>query len=117
MEQPCRVCVEERRIREGDRDSEKGKRIGRVAKKDWKEREEWKREHETHALSSLSGVSAADYATAVSAMPEEEAAMTFVAQLDEIFGTEDNPSPASSCLDGWMIHDWAKVPTIMGGYR
>lgn len=60
---------------------------------------------------------AADFAEAISRMSEEEAAHRFLQQLDDIFATPECLNPASSCNDGYIVHDWTKIPTIRGGYR
>ena len=42
----------------------------------------------------------------------------FLEQLDLIFGTETNTTPASAAFDGQaFLGDWSLVPFIEGGYR
>jgi hypothetical protein len=41
---------------------------------------------------------------------------SFVSQLDEIFGTPDNPRPTTANLVKSHVIDWSKQPWVRGAY-
>ncbi|GLD99343.1 hypothetical protein PINS_up008062 [Pythium insidiosum] len=64
----------------------------------------------------VTGFAGAECAERLKELPEDEIISRFVAQLDSIYGTEDNPTPASRSLVRGMYFDWGDVEYIRGGY-
>jgi hypothetical protein len=64
----------------------------------------------------ITGFASSECANKLSKLPEKKILETFVSQLDMIYGTKDNPTPASSSFVKGRLFDWGDVPYIMGGY-
>jgi len=58
----------------------------------------------------------ADYARHVQAMTRAQVIETVLSQLNEMFGTKEDPKPASDNYMSILIQDWTKEPFIRGGY-
>lgn len=67
-------------------------------------------------LVDAAGFLAGPRADALVNMTPEQAVQRFLDQLDEIFGTPDNPKPASSSYVKAHVFDWAREPWVGGAY-
>ena len=52
----------------------------------------------------------------VAAMRGDEVRAMLFAQVNEMFGTPEEPEPAQRHYLGHMVYDWAKSPFVRGGY-
>lgn len=62
------------------------------------------------------GFVAGTHMEAIADKPHEEMVQSFTKQLDQIFGTPDNPSPATHNLVKSHVIDWSKQPWVRGAY-
>lgn len=62
------------------------------------------------------GFVAGDKADVISSMVPQEALQRFVDQLDEVFGTPQQPKPASGSFREGKVVDWGKEKYVRGGY-
>ncbi len=67
-------------------------------------------------ISRAVGFCCSQFADYLRSLPEEEAANKFKAQLNEIFGTPEEPEPASKYCIGFAVFCWGDMPNIRGGY-
>ena len=52
----------------------------------------------------------------VAALPHAEIARRLLLQLDAMFGSASDPTPATSSCDGYVVKDWADHPFTYGAY-
>ncbi|DAZ94117.1 TPA: hypothetical protein N0F65_008981 [Lagenidium giganteum] len=64
----------------------------------------------------VTGFAGADCADKLKTMKEENIVDRFLNQLDEIYGTEDRPTPARDSFVKSKYFDWGDVEYINGGY-
>ncbi|KAJ0400666.1 hypothetical protein P43SY_005439 [Pythium insidiosum] len=64
----------------------------------------------------VTGFAGAECADRLKELSEDEIVSRFVAQLDMIYGTDDDPKPATRSLVRGMYFDWGDVEYIRGGY-
>merc|ERR1711916_225411 len=58
-----------------------------------------------------------DFAVRLAALGSDETiARVLLDQMDDMFGTADDPSPASSSFVRFHVKNWRKDPWIRGGY-
>eukprot|EP00743_Colponemidia_sp_Colp-15_P004571 GILK01004928.1.p1 GENE.GILK01004928.1~~GILK01004928.1.p1 ORF type:complete len:483 (-),score=76.30 GILK01004928.1:155-1603(-) len=69
-----------------------------------------------NTLYTVVGFAAGPEALRVGKLPPLTTVHSFIAQLNDMFGDESNPTPATTALLGYHVHDWAKEPFIRGGY-
>mmetsp|Transcript_22540 Transcript_22540/g.67106 ORF Transcript_22540/g.67106 Transcript_22540/m.67106 type:complete len:180 (+) Transcript_22540:216-755(+) len=59
---------------------------------------------------------AGERADRASNMTEAAALSSFLAQLDDMFGSREDPTPATSSLAHSLVVDWSKEPFVGGAY-
>lgn len=64
----------------------------------------------------ITGFLAGESADAVARMPEQTAVTAFLKQLDTIFASKEDPTPATSALASSQICDWSKEHYVRGAY-
>jgi monoamine oxidase len=74
------------------------------------------RTHPHVATHNITGFICGDKADAISSQPEAAAVATFLRQLDDMFGSETDPTPASSSLVKAHVVDWSKEAYVLGAY-
>lgn len=57
-----------------------------------------------------------DAADIVSKMDDKQKVLAFLQQLDQMFGSLDDPQPATKLYVDALVYDWGKQPFIRGGY-
>lgn len=62
------------------------------------------------------GFATGDSGRHIGSVGEEEAIRLFLNQLDQIFGTLNNPTPASDHFVKGILFDWTKMPYVRGSY-
>jgi len=62
------------------------------------------------------GFVAGERADALKDVPPQVAVSRFVEQLDAIFGSPDDPCPASAAFVKGQVFDWSKEPWVGGAY-
>jgi monoamine oxidase len=62
------------------------------------------------------GFVSGERADRVMQLPKEEVKRLMLLQLDAIFGTKEDPHPASSSCSGFMVQDWGKSQFFRGAY-
>ena len=65
---------------------------------------------------AIIGFVAGDRARAMSQLSKDEVVASSLAQLDEMFASRINPSPATSSFSSCYIKDWSQEPFIRGAY-
>jgi len=65
---------------------------------------------------TIVGFVAGARAERVGRLPHADIARRMLAQLDGMFGSSDDPHPASSSCDGFLVKDWAAHPHVHGAY-
>ena len=55
-------------------------------------------------------------ATRLATLPHAEVARKMCLQLDAMFGSVENPHPASQACTGFLVQDWSKEPLAKGAY-
>lgn len=63
-----------------------------------------------------SGFVAGERTKALAAMGAEAAVQKFLAQLDEMFGSAEQPQPATAAYVKAHVFDWAQEPYVAGAY-
>ncbi|KAG1670019.1 hypothetical protein FOA52_011175 [Chlamydomonas sp. UWO 241] len=64
----------------------------------------------------ITGFLAGERADRASQLPEPEAVSSFLSQLDTMFATPGNPTPATSSLGASRVVDWSKEKYVGGAY-
>ncbi|TMW56550.1 hypothetical protein Poli38472_006560 [Pythium oligandrum] len=64
----------------------------------------------------VTGFAGADCADRLHLLTEEEIVSRFLSQLDMIYATEENPTPATKAFVKGMYLDWGDVDYVKGGY-
>jgi monoamine oxidase len=67
-------------------------------------------------LSPVTGFCAGSAADAVSAMGPDAAVLAFISQLDRVFGTLQDPRPATATFAKASVFDWARHEHALGAY-
>ena len=62
------------------------------------------------------GFVAGERAKRVAKLPHADIARKMLSQLDGMFGTPQEPHPASSCCEGFLVKDWDVQPGTYGAY-
>ena len=65
---------------------------------------------------AMVGFVAGQRAARVGKLPHSEIARKMLLQLDAMFGTREQPHPASDCCEGYLVKDWATHPRTHGAY-
>jgi len=65
---------------------------------------------------TIVGFVAGARAVRVSQLPHAEIARQMLAQLDAMFGTTEEPHPASDSCEGYLVKDWSTHPRTYGAY-
>ena len=69
------------------------------------------------AQTLLSGAhDAGERAKRVAKLSHADIARKMLSQLDAMFGTPQDPHPASGCCEGFLVKDWAVQPGTYGAY-
>ncbi|XP_032230018.2 LOW QUALITY PROTEIN: peroxisomal N(1)-acetyl-spermine/spermidine oxidase [Nematostella vectensis] len=64
----------------------------------------------------LVGFQSAEHAAQKVHLEKEVVRDRFLEQLDQIFGSHENPRPASQCFMSCVYYHWSKHPYVRGGY-